>query len=72
VRILQLTVSAIVFMLVSGLSLFLIESWSGGRLQRWHSAPFTGSVGDECLAPNGGPAEPQGNSGVSGGPPSVS
>ena len=50
VRILQLTISAIVFMAVSGLSLFLIETWSGGRLQQWCSAPFTGSVGDECLA----------------------
>ncbi len=37
-------------MTVSGLSFFLIETWSGGRLHQWRSAPFTGSVGDECLA----------------------
>ena len=50
VRILQLTISAIVFMVVSGVSFFFIEMWSGGRLQRWHSAPFTGNVGDACIA----------------------
>ena len=49
-RILQLTTLAIVFLVVSGASFFLIELWSGGRLERWHSAPFTGSVGDESLA----------------------
>jgi hypothetical protein len=49
-RILQLTILAIVFLVVSGLSFFLIEIWSGGRLQQWRSAPFTGTVGDECLA----------------------
>jgi hypothetical protein len=49
-RILQLTISAIVFLVVSGLSFFLIETWSGRRLLQWRSAPFTGSVGDECLA----------------------
>jgi hypothetical protein len=49
-RILQLTMSAKVFMVVSGLSFLLVEMWSGGRLQRWRSAPFTGSAGDECRA----------------------
>jgi hypothetical protein len=49
-RILQLTISAIAFMVVSGLSFLVIETWTGGRLQEWRSAPFTGSVGDECLA----------------------
>ena len=49
-RIFQLTILAIVFMVVSGVTFFLIELWSGGRLERWRSAPFTGSVGDESLA----------------------
>ncbi len=49
-RILQLTISAIVFMVVSGVAFFLIETWSGGRLQQWRSDPLTGSLGDECLA----------------------
>jgi hypothetical protein len=49
-RILQLTILAIVFMVVGGVAFFFIELWSGGRLERWRSAPFTGSVGDESLA----------------------
>ena len=49
-RILQLTVLAIVFMAVSGMAVFLIEWWSGGRLERWRSAPLSGSVGDESIA----------------------
>lgn len=49
-RISQLTILAIVFTVVSGVGFFLIELWSGGRLERWRSAPFTGSVGDESLA----------------------
>jgi hypothetical protein len=49
-RILQLTVSAIVFLVVSGSAFVLIEFWSGGRLKQWDSAPFTGSIGDEFLA----------------------
>jgi hypothetical protein len=49
-RISQLTILAIVFMVVSGASYFLIELCSGGRLERWRGAEFTGSIGDESLA----------------------
>ena len=49
-RIAQLTILAMVFMVVSGVAVYLIELWSGGRLERWRSAPFTGTVGDEFLA----------------------
>jgi hypothetical protein len=49
-RISQLTILAIVFMVVSGASYFLIEMCSGGRLERWRGAEFTGSLGEESLA----------------------
>jgi len=49
-RILQLTILAIVFFVVSGATGFLIRLWDGGLLERWSSAPFTGSIGDESLA----------------------
>lgn len=41
---------AIVFFVVGGLAEFLIRMWDGGRLKRWSTAPFTGSVGDESIA----------------------
>jgi|SRR5580704_411150 hypothetical protein len=49
-RILQLTILALIFAVVAGGTMFLIEWWSGGRVQRWMNAPFTGGVGDESLA----------------------
>jgi hypothetical protein len=49
-RILQLTTLAIVFFVVSGVTVFLIRLWDGGLLERWRHAPFTGSVADESLA----------------------
>jgi hypothetical protein len=49
-RILQLTTLAIVFLVVSGTTVFLIGLWDGGLVERWRRAPFTGSIGDESIA----------------------
>ena len=49
-RITQLTILAIVFMVVGGSAYSLIEWLSGGRLERWRGAQFTGRTGDESLA----------------------
>ncbi len=49
-RILQLATLAVVFIIISATTLFLIRQWDGGLLERWRGAPFTGSVGDESLA----------------------
>ena len=48
-RIIQLTASAIVFMVVSGTAYLLIETWSGGRIEQFRESHFTHNVGDDCL-----------------------